>query len=63
VERLINSDSTITQLWSPITLRNPEDGGDTISKTLVLTTAIQYKVPEDIHHCYQCENIPEDSVL
>jgi hypothetical protein len=26
MERLINSDSTGTQLWGPFTIRNPEDG-------------------------------------
>jgi hypothetical protein len=28
MERLINSDSMVTKQWNPITLRNPEDGGD-----------------------------------
>jgi hypothetical protein len=28
MERLINSDSTVTQLWGHIALRNPEDGGN-----------------------------------
>jgi hypothetical protein len=32
MERLINSDSTVTQLWNPIILRNPEEGDDTFSK-------------------------------
>jgi hypothetical protein len=51
MERLINSDSTVTQLGNPITLRNPEDlhlQGDMSSKTSVLTIATWYKVPEDI---------------
>jgi hypothetical protein len=48
MERLINSDSTVTQLWNPITLRNPEDGGDTFSETSVRTRAIRYKIPEGI---------------
>jgi hypothetical protein len=46
MERLINSDSTVTQLWNPITLKNPEGGGDMFSETSTLTTAIRYKVPE-----------------
>jgi hypothetical protein len=32
MERLIDSDSTVTQLWSLITLRNREVGGDIIIK-------------------------------
>jgi hypothetical protein len=48
MERLINNDSTVTQLWNPITLRNPEDGGDIFFEMSVLTTAARYKVPEDI---------------
>jgi hypothetical protein len=28
MERLINSDTTVIQLWNHITVRNPEDGGD-----------------------------------
>jgi hypothetical protein len=43
---MISSDPTVTQLWSPITLRSPEDGDDTFSKTSVRTRATQYKVPE-----------------
>jgi hypothetical protein len=38
----------LTQLWSPITLRITEDGGDMFSETSVLTGAILFKVPEDI---------------
>jgi hypothetical protein len=30
MERLINSDSTVTQLWSPTTPKNPEYGGDVL---------------------------------
>jgi hypothetical protein len=36
VERLFNSDSMETKLWSPITVRNHEYG-DTFSETSVLT--------------------------
>jgi hypothetical protein len=50
MERLIHSDSTVTHLWNPITLRNPEDGGDTLSEMLDRTRATLYKVPEDIHN-------------
>jgi hypothetical protein len=50
MDRLINSDSTVTQLWGPITLRNPEDGRDIFSKTSVRTRATRYTVPEDIYN-------------
>jgi hypothetical protein len=49
MERLINRDSTLTQLRIPITLRNPEDGGDMLSEMLVLTRGTLYKVPEGIY--------------
>jgi hypothetical protein len=49
VERLINSDSRVRQLCGPITLGNPEDGGDTFSETSVLTTATRYKDTEDAY--------------
>jgi hypothetical protein len=48
VEMLISSDSTVTQLWNPITLRNPDDGGDMFSEMSVLARATQYRVPEFI---------------
>jgi hypothetical protein len=35
--------STVKQLWSPITLRNPEDGGDMFSERG------RYKFPEDTY--------------
>jgi hypothetical protein len=47
MERLIYSVSTVTQLWDPITLRNPEDGGDIFSETLVRTRYTRYEAPED----------------
>jgi hypothetical protein len=47
MDRPINSDSKLTQLWDPITLRNPEDGGDIFFETSFLTRATRYKVPED----------------
>jgi hypothetical protein len=50
MDRLINSYSTVTQLWGPITLRNPAYGGDMFSKTSVLSTATQYNVPENIYN-------------
>jgi hypothetical protein len=53
MERLINSDSTVTQLWGPITLRDPEDGGDMFAETSVITRATRYNVPG---------SIPDDSV-
>jgi hypothetical protein len=46
VERLIDSDCTVPQLWAPITLRNPEDGGDMFSETSVRTRATRYKDPK-----------------
>jgi hypothetical protein len=53
VERLINSDSTVTRVWNPIALRNLEDGDDTFSKTSVQTGATQYKVPEGIYGMFR----------
>jgi hypothetical protein len=50
MERVINSDSTVTQLWNPVTLRNPKDGGSMFFETSVLTGATRYKVPEDLYH-------------
>jgi hypothetical protein len=61
--RKINSDLTVTQLWKPITLRDPEDGGDMFFETSVLITAIRCNTPEDIYHRYRRENIPGDIVL
>jgi hypothetical protein len=48
MERLI-SDSTVTQLWNPIILRNPEDGGDMFSETTVRTRATRYEAPEGMY--------------
>jgi hypothetical protein len=48
MERLINIDSTVTQLWSAMTLNNPEDGGDMFFETSVLIRTSRYKVPEGI---------------
>jgi hypothetical protein len=50
MERLINSVSMATQMWNHISLRNPEDGGDMFSETLVLTRVTRYEVPESIYH-------------
>jgi hypothetical protein len=61
--RPINSDSTVTRLWSPIALKKPEDGGDVFSETLGLTRATRSNTPQDIYNFYRRENIPEDSVL
>jgi hypothetical protein len=33
------------------------------SKTSVITTATQYKVPKDIYHCYRLNDIQQDRVL
>jgi hypothetical protein len=46
MERLINGDSTVTQLWNPTFLWNPEDGCDMLSKPSVRTTVTWYKVPK-----------------
>jgi hypothetical protein len=48
MERLVNNDSTVTQMWNPISLRAPVDGDDMFSETLVHMRATQYKAPEDI---------------
>jgi hypothetical protein len=50
MERLSNSDSTATQLWNPIRLKNPEDGNDTFSETSVGTKAIRHEVPGGIYN-------------
>jgi hypothetical protein len=34
MERLFNSDSTVIQLWNPIILRNPEDGGEAFLRNI-----------------------------
>jgi hypothetical protein len=47
-ERLINIDSTATQLWNPIILKIPEDRCDMLYETSVLIRATRYKVPEGI---------------
>jgi hypothetical protein len=49
MERLINNDSTLTQLWDSITIRNHEFGGDMLFETSVPSTATLYKVPENIY--------------
>jgi hypothetical protein len=35
MKRMINSDSIVTQLWNPITIRSPEDGGVMFSERSV----------------------------
>jgi hypothetical protein len=50
MEMLIGSDSTVIQLYNPITLRALEDGGDMFYETSVLTRVTRYKVPEDIYN-------------
>jgi hypothetical protein len=36
----------VKQVWSLITLRNPEDGGDMFSDTSIITRATWHEVPE-----------------
>jgi hypothetical protein len=50
MQRLMNSDSMVTQLWNAITLRNPEDEDDMLSETAVRTRTTWYKVPERIYN-------------
>jgi hypothetical protein len=57
INRLINSDSTVTQLWSPITLRNPKMKV-MFSEMSVLTKATRYKVPEDVYHLERAVQYP-----
>jgi hypothetical protein len=37
-------------LWNPITVRNPENGGNMFSEMSVQTKATWYKVPEGIYN-------------
>jgi hypothetical protein len=60
--RPISGDSTVTQVWSPITLRKPEDGSDVYFETSLRNRPTQFKVPESIYNYYNRESIPEDSV-
>jgi hypothetical protein len=46
MERLINSDSMVMQLYSPINLRYTKDGSDMSSETSVLTRGTWYKAPD-----------------
>jgi hypothetical protein len=50
MERMINSDSTVAQVWNPIITKNLEDGGDTFSEASVRTRATGYKVTEGIYN-------------
>jgi hypothetical protein len=51
MERLINSDSAVTHLKNPSTLRKLEDGYDTFSETSVRTRATRrYKVAVDLYN-------------
>jgi hypothetical protein len=47
---LVTTHTTETQLWIPITPRNPEDGGDMFSEASVRTRTTRYKVPEGIYN-------------
>jgi hypothetical protein len=51
-------DSTVTQMWNPIALMNPKDGGDMFSETSVRPSLTRYKVSEDIYNIwrYNSEN-------
>jgi hypothetical protein len=46
MERQINNDSKVRELWNSITLRSPEDGSERFSETSVLIRATRYEVPE-----------------
>jgi hypothetical protein len=59
VERLINSGSTVKQLWIPMTLKNHEDGGVMSSETSVLTTATLHNVREGTYKIKKCSHVPE----
>jgi hypothetical protein len=50
VDRLINRNSMVTQLWNLITVRNPEDGDDTFSETSVRTRPEWHEAPEVIYN-------------
>jgi hypothetical protein len=50
MDRPSNSDFIVTQLWSPVTLRNHKDGDDTFSETSVRTRATRYTYPEGIYN-------------
>jgi hypothetical protein len=52
MDRLINRDSIVTQLWDLITLRSPEEGGNMFSETSALTTATRYNDPDGVYHWY-----------
>jgi hypothetical protein len=48
MERLMNSDSTVKQLWNPITLWNAEDVGDIFFETSALTKSYTAQCPNSI---------------
>jgi hypothetical protein len=50
VEWMVNSDFTATQLWHPIAVRIPGDGGGMFSETSVLTISVQDKVTEGMYN-------------
>jgi hypothetical protein len=39
MKKMVNSDIMVKQMWNPITLRNPEDGGVGLSETSVRNIA------------------------
>jgi hypothetical protein len=66
MERLNNSDSRVTQLCSPITLRNPEDGDDTFCVTLRFKLELhgtRSQKPFTIDTTVKASQKTEDSVL
>jgi hypothetical protein len=61
MERRINNDSTVTQLWSHSNLKM---AAICLSETSAhIARATRCNTPEDSHNCYLCENIQEDSVF
>jgi hypothetical protein len=50
MEKVINSDSTVTQMWRPVTPKNQDYVEDVISETSVLTIVTSYEIPADVYH-------------
>jgi hypothetical protein len=58
MERPINSDFTITQLWNHVTIKSPEDEEDTFSETSDSSRTTRYKVTEYIYNSSKLLNLP-----